>query len=151
MKQEPDVNAEEFPLSPSERMGIDIAQNLSGGKKRAALSTRATLAAIVLGFEIVIIFLASLTFFGLRVFQPAEVGLLIGGVLILATIIALAFLRRPVGILLGWLVQCLLAASAFFLPAMLIVALFFGGCYSFAIIKGGQIDRARKEYAGTHP
>ena len=68
-------------------------------------SVRAQLAAIVLTFESVIIFLGALTLFGLDEFAgfglPRWSALVLGGVLLTLTVIAIALLRRGSGYVLG--------------------------------------------------
>ncbi|MBB4070856.1 DUF4233 domain-containing protein [Canibacter oris] len=134
-------------LSPSERIGYTTATKLSGGSRHG--STQRALASVVLGFEMVIIFLTGLTLFGLNVFQPREAGLIIGGVVCLMCIIALALMRNHVGIILGWIVQLLLVIGGFWLPAIWAVALMFGGLWVYCMVRGAAIDRAREAYQAT--
>lgn len=137
----------ELVLSPSERIGYTTATKLSGGARHG--STQRALASVVLGFEMVIIFLTGLTLFGLNVFQPREAGLIIGGVVCLMCIIALALMRSRAGIILGWIVQLLLVIGGFWLPAIWVVALMFGGLWIYCMVRGAAIDRARVAYLGA--
>lgn len=134
----------ELVLSPSERIGYTTATRLSGGARHG--STQRALASVVLGFEMVIIFLTGLTLFGLNIFQPREAGLVIGGVVCLMCIIALALMRSRAGIILGWIVQLLLVIGGFWLPAIWAVALMFGGLWIYCMVRGAAIDRARAAY-----
>lgn len=134
----------ELVLSPSERIGYTTATRLSGGARHG--STQRALASVVLGFEMVIIFLTGLTLFGLNIFQPREAGLVIGGVVCLMCIIALALMRSRAGIILGWIVQLLLVIGGCWLPAIWAVALMFGGLWIYCMVRGAAIDRARAAY-----
>ena len=129
-------------LSPSERMGLNAAHRFAG-HHRGRGSTRAALASILLGFELVVIFLTGMTMFGLRVFQPPELGIWSGVALCALTVVALMCMRTRAGIFLGWIVQLLLLAGALLLPGIAIVALIFIALYAFACVKGAQIDRMR--------
>jgi hypothetical protein len=63
-------------------------EEVRGGKR----SVRQSLASIVLAFEVIVVFLASLVAFGLKV-QPGPVALIGGGVICLALLATLALLR----------------------------------------------------------
>ncbi|MEA9986861.1 MULTISPECIES: DUF4233 domain-containing protein [Subtercola] len=115
-------------------------------RQRRQRTVRESLASIVLGFESVIMFLATLAIFGLKALPwPVALG---GGaalcVLLLATI---PLLNRPLGIALGWALQIIILASALLVPLMLIVALLFGGMWVFCMIRGSRIDRDNAELA----
>ncbi|MDF2443708.1 MAG: hypothetical protein JWR01_1911 [Subtercola sp.] len=113
---------------------------------RRQRSVRESICSIVLGFESVIMFLATLAVFGLKALPwPVALG---GGaalcVLLLATI---PLLGRPFGIALGWVLQLIILASAILVPLMLIVAVLFGGMWVFAVVRGGMIDRENTRLA----
>ncbi|WP_253258902.1 DUF4233 domain-containing protein [Subtercola boreus] len=118
-------------------------------RARRQRSVRESICSIVLGFESVIMFLATLAVFGLKALPwPVALG---GGaalcVLLLATI---PLLNRPFGIALGWLLQLIILASAILVPLMLIVAVLFGGMWVFAVVRGGMIDRENARLAQLH-
>ncbi|WP_166984717.1 DUF4233 domain-containing protein [Canibacter zhoujuaniae] len=140
--------ADDLELSPSERAGVNYANRLSGGHHGRG-STQKALASIALGFEIIIIFLVGMTMYGLNVFDPPQIGIYAGLILCALCVVALLVMRTPIGITVGWLVQIILFAAAFFLPATLIVAVLFGGLWVFAMIKGKQIDRMRAAWAAN--
>ena len=50
------------------------------------------------------------------------------------------FIAKPWAITVGWVLQVLLALSAFFEPAILFVVLIFGGMWAYATIMGARID-----------
>ncbi|QWT22940.1 DUF4233 domain-containing protein [Subtercola sp. PAMC28395] len=129
------------PVEP----GVDSAARAGRGRgPRRQRSVRESLASIVLGFESVIMFLATLAVFGLKALPPfAALG---GGaalcILLLATI---PLLSRPIGIVMGWTLQALILASALLVPLMLIVAVLFGTMWIYCMIKGARIDRENAE------
>ncbi|MFB8190850.1 DUF4233 domain-containing protein [Microbacterium sp. NPDC055988] len=104
------------------------------------------LAPIVLGFEAIVVFLVGLTIFGLRQL-PAGVepwwGIVGGGVLALACIAIAGMITKPWAIPAGWVIQAIVALSAFFVPAILLVVLIFGGMWAYATIGGARLDARR--------
>ena len=133
---------DELPLSPTERAGVGAVDRISGNR-RGRGSTRAALGSIALGFEMFVIFLAGLAVFGLRAVEPAEMGIWAALALCGLSVIAIATMRWTLGIVLGWVVQALLFASAIVLPAILFVAFLFGGLWVYVMVKGAAIDRQR--------
>ena len=104
------------------------------------------LGAIVLGFEAIIVFLVGLTIFGLKALPEGIApwwGIVGGGVVALAMIIVAGLIARPGAIAAGWVLQALLAASAFLVPAVLLVVLVFGGMWAYATIMGARLDKRR--------
>lgn len=73
---------------------------------------------------------------------------LIGGTaLALACVVVSGVLRRPGGVLLGWVVQGLTFATAFVLPAMAIVGLIFGGLWWLCLVQGNKMDAMSAQWA----
>jgi hypothetical protein len=110
------------------------------GRRGAAES----LGQIVLAFETIIVFLAGLVVFGLRVLPdtvPDWWGVVGGAVLAVLMLATCGVLRHRWGIVVGWVLQVLLALAAFLVPAILIVALVFGAMWGYATIKGASLDR----------
>lgn len=129
-------------LSPSEQRAHNLAVR-AGGKQ--APSTQKTLASIVLGFELFVVFLVGLAMFGMRVFDPQWLGLVVGGAVCLLIVIALGLMRvRSIGITLGWIIHLLYFAGAFLLIQILFVGLVFTGLWVYCLWKGAQIDRMRE-------
>lgn len=139
-----DNQKSELVLSPSERMGYQAATNLSGGPKHG--STQRALGSVVLGFELIVIFLTGLTLFGLNVFQPREIGLMVGFGLCFLCVLGLALMRTRIGVFIGYTVQLLLVLCGCFLPAIWFVALLFGGLWIYCMVRGAKIDRDRAEF-----
>ncbi|MGB3829458.1 MAG: DUF4233 domain-containing protein [Ornithinimicrobium sp.] len=73
---------------------------------------------------------------------------LIGGcALAVLCIIASGLLRRPGGVLLGWIVQVLTLASALILPAMVAVAVIFAGLWWLCLSQGKKMDEMSAQWA----
>lgn len=111
---------------------------------RRTRGAQESLAAVVLAFESVVVFLGGLVVYGLRAL-PSGIepwwGIVAGSVLAIAMMLTVGVLRHRWGIGLGWLLQLLLALGAFLLPALGLVALVFGALYAYATIKGAELDR----------
>lgn len=108
-------------------------------------STRRALASIVLGFELIVVFLGGLTIFGLNALEPRELGIFIGLALAALMILGLALMRTPLGIPIGWAAQVGMLATGFILPALFIAAGLFAGLWIYCIIVGGRMDAARAQ------
>ena len=118
-------------------------EEVRGGKR----SVRQSLASIVLAFEVIVVFLASLVAFGLKV-QPGPVALIGGGVICLALLATLALLRYEWSFALGWVLQGVIVATGIFVPAMWIVGLVFAGMWVYSMVVGGRIDRQKSAAQG---
>lgn len=104
------------------------------------------LAPIVLGFEAVVVFLAGLTVYGLRALPgPIEQWwAIVGGAVVAAACIVTAGLIAKTGaIVVGWALQVIVALAAFLVPAIVFVALIFGGMWGYATIMGARLDARR--------
>ena len=119
----------------------------------APRSVRRSLASIVLGFEIIVVFLAALVIWGLAPTEngslglPPWVALVAGGVLIVGLVATIGLLRYPWGFTLGWVLQGLIIASGFLNPAMFFVGALFGGLWWYCMVVGARIDRDRTAQA----
>lgn len=115
-------------------------------RPRAQRSLVQKLAPIVLGFEAIVVFLGGLTIFGLRVLPDgvADWWAIVGGaVLAVACVVIAGLITKPWAISAGWVVQVIIALSAFLVPAMLMVVLVFGGMWGYATIMGAKLDARR--------
>jgi hypothetical protein len=113
-------------------------------RERRARGARESLAAVVLGFESIVVFLGGLVVFGLGALPPAVPdwwGIVGGALLALCMLLTVGVLRRPWGIGVGWALQLVVALGAFLVPALGVIALVFGAMYAYATIKGGELDR----------
>lgn len=110
-------------------------------RRRGAVES---LGSVVLIFESIVVFLGGLVVYGLGAL-PA--GLepwwgVAGGIALAVLMLAVAGLLRhrwAVGV--GWGLQALLALGGVLVPALLLVALIFGGMWAYATIKGAALDR----------
>ncbi|WP_194419837.1 DUF4233 domain-containing protein [Microbacterium abyssi] len=104
------------------------------------------LAPIVLGFEAIVVVLVGLTIFGLKTL-PAGIPqwwAVVGGLVVAVAMIALAgMITKPWAIAAGWVLQGIVALSAIFVPAILLVVLVFGGMWAYATIMGARLDARR--------
>ncbi|WP_345764412.1 DUF4233 domain-containing protein [Diaminobutyricibacter sp. McL0608] len=113
---------------------------LPARRARRTRTMRESLGSIVLGFELIIVFLGALVLFGLHSL-PAPVALGGGAALVVLMIVAVALLRYPVGIILGWAVQLIVIAAGLLVPAFFIVGAIFTAMWTYCMIVGGRIDR----------
>ena len=109
-------------------------------RTRRQRSLRETLGSIVLGFELIIVFLGALVVFGLKAL-PAAVALGGGAAVVVLMIVAIGLLRWPVGIALGWIIQLIVVAAGFLVPAFFIVGAIFTAMWAYCMIAGARIDR----------
>lgn len=115
----------------------------------APRSLRRTLASMVLGFEILIVFLAALVIWGLAPTEngtwglPPWVALVAGGALIVLLVLTIGLLRYRWGYVVGWVLQVLIIAAGFLNPAMFFVGALFGGMWWYCMIVGARLDRDR--------
>jgi len=131
----------------------DADETAPGADAPAALgaprSVRATLASIVLGFELIVVFLAALMIWGLTpegggpFALPRWAALVAGGVLILLMIATIGLLRFRWAYALGWVVHGLILAAGFINPAMFFIGALFGGIWTYCMIVGTRIDQEK--------
>ncbi|MCS4275917.1 hypothetical protein M2390_001089 [Mycetocola sp. BIGb0189] len=125
------------------------------GRVRRQRGVKEMLLSIILGFELIIIGLASLTVFGLKA-APGEpwYALVGGGVVIVIMLVALATLKSPLGEILGWVVQACLVAAGFLVGEIWVAAALFLALWIYGVYKGTQLDernaafRRHQEAAG---
>lgn len=116
--------------------------------RRPKRGVRQSLASIVLGFELIVVFLASLVAFGLKV-QPGPIALIGGGIVCLAILVTMALLRHEWAFGLGWVLQGVIVATGIFVPAMWVIGLVFAGMWVYCMVVGGRIDRQNAATQGT--
>lgn len=120
-------------------------------RPRRRRSLTAQLAAVVLGFEAIVVFLGGLVVFGLRALPDAVApwwGVAGGIALAVAMIVTAGRVHTRAGIITGWILQGLVAAAGILVPAMLIVGLLFGGMWAFATIQGPRIEARTRASEG---
>jgi hypothetical protein len=122
-------------------------------RERRPRGAAESLGAVVLGFESVVVFLAGLVVYGLKATPPGIEpwwGVVAGSVLAVLMIATAGLLRHRWAIVLGWVLQIVLALGGVRVGALLVVALIFGGMYGYATIKGAALDRRNAQRA-AHP
>jgi len=155
-----DVQRPDDVNGTDEAHGIDTpghpASDAATAPARAPRSIRQSLAAIVLAFETIVVFLAALVIWGLAQGDaalgvesalPSWAALVAGGVIILGLIATIGLLRYRWAYTLGWVLQVLIVVSGFINPAMFVVGALFGGMWWYCMVAGSRIDRERAAFA----
>ena len=111
---------------------------------------RESLGSIVLGFELIVLFLGALVAWGLH---AAPVAIVIGGgaVLIVLAIVAILTLRHRIGVWLGFAVQVLAIVSGIWVHMMFIVGAIFLAIWIYAMYSADKVERlkAAQPHNGT--
>jgi hypothetical protein len=110
---------------------------------RPPRSIKRSLASIVLGFEVIVVFLAALVLFGLQAL-PAAVALVGGGILCLVMLATIALLRFSFAYVIGWMIQAIVIASGFLNPALFFVGAMFAAMWVYCMVSGTRIDRHKE-------
>ncbi|WP_244857629.1 DUF4233 domain-containing protein [Agromyces archimandritae] len=114
-------------------------------------SAVASLGAIVLVFEMLVVFLAALVIWGLAPAPfgdggiPSWVALAGGGVFLVLMVVTMRLLPRSSAIILGWVLQGLLVLAGFLNPALFVVGALFGGMWWYCMVTGARLDRQSAE------
>lgn len=111
-------------------------------RSRPQRSTKQALGSIVLGFEVIVVFLATLVAFGLGALEPFP-SLAGGGAIIVLMLATLGLLRFPWGFALGWVTVGIVVATGFVLPAMFAIGGFFAALWAYGMFQGARIDREK--------
>ena len=106
-------------------------------------STKATLGSLVMVFQSVVVFFATLVGFGLQVYPEPAVIWGVGLGLSVVLMIFPAVLGKPGTYLLGWIIQGVVLALGIWVPLMFLLGTIFLGMWAWGMIAGGTIDRAR--------
>lgn len=108
---------------------------------------------VVLVFEAIVVFLGGLSIHGLRALPdgvPSWWGIVAGSIVALAMFVTSGLLRWRWGFGVGWALQAVVALGALIVPAILLIALIFGGMWAYATIGGERIERrVAAQRAGT--
>lgn len=122
----------------------DVTPQPVASAPRRRSSIKRSLASIVLGFELVVIFLATLVIaFGPGAVMPPWIMLVVGGVVCLLTVATIGLLRFDWAFGVGWAVQAVVVLSGFFNPAMFFVGALFAAMWAYAMIMGNRIDNQK--------
>jgi hypothetical protein len=121
-------------------------------RRRRQRSAQESLASIILGFEVIVVFLGALVVFGLHALPPAP-ALIGGGIIIVLMLLAIPLLRFRIGYWIGWLVQLIVVASGLLVGMLFIVGALFTAIWVYAMVTGARLDRgtARAQAAITPP
>ncbi len=103
---------------------------------------RARLLATCLVLEAFVVFFATLVATALSSVPDATVWTA-GAVLVVVCLLAAGLARRPGGVVVGWVVQGLVLATAVVVPAMAVLGLAFAALYGWFVVLGGRVDRDR--------
>jgi hypothetical protein len=109
-------------------------------------SLQRTLGSMVLGFESFIIFFATLVAFGLDKEHGAQIWA-VGLTLTFLLILTPAFLGSRWSYYFGWVLQAAMLATAFWVPLMWVVGIIFLGIWTWGMIAGATIDKAKNMLA----
>lgn len=145
-KNEPDLE-----LSPSETFAHNTAMRLSGATRADSdAKTQRALASIVLGFELIVVFLIGITIYGLALLDPPELGIWGGIGMCVVIIVALGTMRMGrVGIMIGWAVHALMLLSGSIMLMALIPGVIFTALWVYCMVKGARIDRDRAAWVAA--
>jgi len=119
------------------------AQAADAPRPRRPRGAAESLGSIVLAFESVIVFLGGLAVYGLQALPepiPQWWGIVAGAVVAALMLLTGRMLRHRWGIVLGWVLQGVVALGGFLVPALFLVAIIFGGMWAYATIKGASLD-----------
>ena len=106
-------------------------------------STKATLGSLVMVFQSVVVFFATLVGFGLQVYPDPAVIWGVGLGLSVILMIFPMFLGKPGSYPLGWILQGIVLSLGLWVPLMYLLGVVFLGMWAWGMIAGGTIDKAR--------
>ena len=106
-------------------------------------STQATLGSLVMVFQSVVVFFATLVGFGLQVYPDPAVIWGVGLGLSVFLMIFQAVLGKPGAYLVGWILQLVVISLGVWVPLMYVLGVVFLGMWAWGMIAGGTIDKAR--------
>lgn len=106
-------------------------------------TTKATLGSLVMVFQSVVVFFATLVGFGLKVYEDPAVIWGVGLSLSVILMLFPAILGKPGTYLMGWLLQIVVLGLGVFVPLMYLLGTVFLVLWAWGMIAGGTIDKAR--------
>jgi hypothetical protein len=119
-------------------------------RARRERGIRESVGSIVLGFELIVLFLGALVAWGLHAAPP---GVAIGGgiVLIVLAIVAILTLRYRFGTWVGFAVQLLALVSGIWVHMMFVVGAIFLAIWIYAMYSADKVERlkASQPHNGT--
>lgn len=106
-------------------------------------STKSTLGSLVMVFQSVVVFFATLVGFGLQVHPDPAVIWGVGLGLSVVLMLFPAVLGKPGTFAVGWVLQGTVIALGLWVPLMYILGSVFLAMWAWGMIAGGTIDKAR--------
>ena len=106
-------------------------------------STKATLGSLVMVFQSVVVFFATLVGFGLQVYPDPAVIWGVGLGLSVLLMVFPAVLGKPGTYVLGWILQAVVLSLGVWVPLMYLLGAIFLAMWAWGMIAGGTIDKAR--------
>ena len=106
-------------------------------------STKATLGSLVMVFQSVVVFFATLVGFGLQVYPDPAMIWGVGLGLAVTLMMFPAVLGKPGTYAVGWILQALVISLGIWVPLMYLLGVVFLGMWAWGMIAGGTIDKAR--------
>ena len=117
------------------------------GQKKKERSVFALFTSTVLLCEAFVIAFFGLMLYGLNQ-DDGGLWMLIGAlVFALLTGATARFVNKPAGLVVGWIIQIVLIASGFLEPFGFLVGIAFALAWWYAVVKGKQIDREKRQRA----
>ncbi|ADB31368.1 hypothetical protein Kfla_2292 [Kribbella flavida DSM 17836] len=107
-----------------------------------------SLASIVLGFESIVLALATIVMISVAGVDASTALPLCLGLAVLA-IVAAGLLRTQAGYVLGWAVQAGAIGLGFVVPVMFVLGLAFGAFWVMAIVLGRRIEEAKRAHEAS--
>ena len=114
-------------------------------------SVKRTLATILLGFETIVVFLGAVVTLGLVSVETepgpvSPLGVIIGGVLLCAAMVALIpLLHYSWSYPIGWALQAIIIATGFVTPAMFFVGALFAAMWTYCMVTGSRLEHAHPD------
>jgi hypothetical protein len=106
--------------------------------------TQRAMCAGMLGLETVVLFLTIPVMLTLTSVSTAA-GIAVGAGLTVVCLLGAGLMRRPIGGVIGWLVQVSAIALGFVVPVMFALGVIFLALYGGAWVLGARIDQERAE------
>lgn len=111
---------------------------------RGGQNIKATLGSIVFSAEILVVFLASLVAYGMKMVEP-PIAFIGGGVLCVLMVAVIPVLRYRWGLICGWILQGIIVATGILMPLMFIVGGLFLIMWVYCMVVGARIDREKTQ------
>jgi hypothetical protein len=113
-------------------------------------STKRALSSILMAFESLVVFFATLVAFGTKALGPttenAATVWAAGLTLAVTLIVTPALLGKPGSYIFGWVLQIIVIFTGVWVPLMYVVGGIFLCLWIWAMVAGGTIDKARAAY-----